>query len=692
MMVGHKKCLDKPQVFRKGCNIYPCKVRKVSVSTKAPRTDSDDRTTTTCSKYLRLSRGLYNQSSTAERGVPCLFDQYGRRMKVTILRPQSQPLPIEENLSDPSQELESNRIFHYGKTQELWNKSISGHRGFSPRCRGELEWDMKAEQQWGLGWIERLHCRQCDYQSPSMKLFREVDTGPKRRGRKSGAPNRSLQVGLSHCMIGNSAIRDVLLSLNIPAPSASGMQLQANSVAPVLERVNKEDMATRLKKVMTISPSIMVEGDCRYNNALQSAAGKTPYQPATQAVFSICENVTPQKQVLAVTCKNKHCQVAERLRRIGRDVLCPNHTGHCSANMQPEDPIGNEGSWAGEAFRQMFDTSPDVSFKYFTTDGDSRAFVGLQQVQGEHSSVIAEHLRDTRHLTENMRHAIKKAKFSAKMFPGHEQRTREKEQDLFALEVSRRCHAEFETCHQNLEGDFNKIKDAMIKVPETLIQCYQGDCSECNVYSFVCGSRKENPWTKNYVPNNFQIYPCSADETLLLKLIAIRLGADSLAKTRMNTSTQKSEAFNRALSRSNPKNVTFKRTFESRIHSATHLLNSGIAASTRIKCAAVGAPISTGSRVASQLKQGSVREIYIRKKKMSKQSRARRRENRKRKYEKYFHKMEEVHYKKGLLLESQGWGEHSYAVRTSVRGEYPSTSGIQTRSRGRKIGKWTRKN
>lgn len=208
------------------------------------------------------------------------------------------------------------------------------------------------------------------------------------------------------------------------------------------------------------------------------------------------------------------------------------------------------------------------------------------------------------------------------------------------------------------------------------------------MYSFVCGSRKQNPWKKDYLWGDFRIYPTAEDEKSLLKCIDIRLGEDMLSKTKFNTTTQKSEAFNRALSRGNPKNVTFKRNFPGRIHSIAHLVNSGIADSTKVMCAGVGAPITTGSRVDSQLQQGAKREKYIRQKMRSSTYKTRRRQNRKKRFQTYFTKMEEIQYKKDLLLEPQGWEDHSYAVKV---GEYPTTSGMQTRSKGRKIGKWTRK-
>ena len=295
--------------------------------------------------------------------------------------------------------------------------------------------------------------------------------------------------------------------------------------------------------------------------------------------------------------------------------------------------------------------------------------------------MIPEHLRDTRHLTENMRHAIKRAQFTSKMFPAFTKAEREKQHNFFSLELSRRCHAEFEKCHKLYDGNLEKMKAAMTHVPETLIRCYEGDCSQCNRYSFLCGSKKENSWNKSYLPKEFQIYPAASDEKLLFQLMAMRLGDENMSKTRMNTSTQKSEAFNRTLTRCNPKSVTYKRNFASRIHSAAHLLNSGIADSTAKKCEVVGAPLATESRVTAQLKQERQREQYLRIKMKSRKSKARRRQSLKKHFSQYFKKMEEVHYKKGLLCEmSQSHADHSYAAgtkhgskRTSV-GEYPSTS------------------
>lgn len=688
IMKGKLKSRRNPQVFKPG-NVPHNK--RVGVQRKRVTEEAAGGAIPgTQSKYIRLSRGLYDQSCEAERGeVPRILDSQGIPVDICMLRPSASTTKPGTTTLDRSRELDCYRIFHYGKTEDLWNEAIDGHRTMSPRCHGRLQWDVAYEQQRGFVWRERLQCEACQYCSPSQNLFTEVETG--RRGRKPGALNRAVQVGLTHTSISNSALRNIFWAMNIPAPASSGMQKQANMVGPILEEVNKQDLDKRLEGLIRLCKvnnsrdpviRLLAEGDCRYNNALASGVGKTPYQPGTQAVYTIAENITPRKNVIQVVCKNKLCQKAASLRSAGHTVKCPDHEGHCSANLDPYSSIGDEGEWAAEGFRNMLEGRPNLAIQYFTTDGDSRAFKGLEQVQAVlESTVKPVHLRDIRHLTESMRHAVKKADFSLKMFPGPTRDAREKQLHAFALELSRRCAAEFEACYQKFNGDTAKMNSALAQVPPALLMCYQGDCSECKDNSFVC-EPPDKMWDKSYCPE-LQIYPTKNDEKLLLECIAMRLGPQSVQKTFLNTTTQKSEAFNRALSRSNPKNITMARNFTSRIASATHLNNCGIAKSTRSKCEAVGAPLTAGTRVDTQLRKEENRIQYIRDKKKSMASKTRRSESRKKKYQEYSKKNEEVRYQKGLLDTDQGWVEHAYAGRKS-EGERPGTSGLVfRRGRGR---------
>lgn len=623
-------------------------------------------------RYVRLPVGLHSQASTAEGesyALPQLVNEDGTKIDVKILRPRMK----EENGGNVIFEKDGYRLFHLQKTEDLWNDAIQGHRKLSPLCTGRLEWHIPKEIKWGLCWKECLTCTICKYTSPIHKLYKEVNKQGK--GRKAGAPNRSLQVGLSHTMISNSAMRDIMLALGIPAPASSSMQRQANQVGEIIQSVNTDDMNQRLGSLVNtiqtatgqtnVAP-IMAEGDARYNNALSTAGGKTPFQPATQAVYTVSEHVSPNKKIVGLVCKNKLCKTAQLLRRrYGKTVTCPNHRGHCSANLGPSETIGNEEAWASEVFEGMLNEHPTVAVKYFTTDGDSRAFSGLEKTQKHLSQVKPEHLRDTRHLTVNLRRQIKKAKFSRNMFPGPTMTLRDKQLNFFAQELSQRCAAEFQACINKVgRGDVTKLEKALSNVPRTLIQCYQGDCSQCNEYSYVCGSKHgEHRWDKPYVMRDCLINPTSEDEVLLLSCIAVRLGPSAIRSTKLNTNSQKSEAIHRSYSRCNPKIVTFSRNFPSRIHSATHLVNSGIGTSTKQKCAAVGSPIFDGTRVSRQLQVNEKRTLYHSNRQKTELYKVRRSGFMRKKFSSYQNKIDELHYAKGLLDT-----DHDYALQGKTSG------------------------
>ena len=74
-------------------------------------------------------------------------------------------------------------------------------------------------------------------------------------------------------------------------------------------------MKTRLENLKKINELkgatqnvINVEADGRYNNPIYSGAGKTPFQPGTQCAYTVVENVTSDKQIVALATPNKLCQ------------------------------------------------------------------------------------------------------------------------------------------------------------------------------------------------------------------------------------------------------------------------------------------------------------------------------------------------------------------------------------------------
>ena len=174
------------------------------------------------------------------------------------------------------------------------------------------------------------------------------------------------------------------------------MQKQANKVGAAIESLNISDMQRQREKLQAVQhlrgqagKPIPVEGDARYNNNLTSGGGKTPYQPATQTVYTLAENVTKEKKIIGVYTGNKLCHTSKILQSQEGDAACPTHPGVCTANLREEDSIGDEQRAVHEILNNI---SGEVSISAITTDGDSRA----QQACPD----SVQSLRDTRHLGE----------------------------------------------------------------------------------------------------------------------------------------------------------------------------------------------------------------------------------------------------------------------------------------------------
>ena len=109
------------------------------------------------------------------------------------------------------------------------------------------------------------------------------------------------------------------------------MQCHANAginVSKTTVQVNETDMEERRQKLLSLnkirgfdeSHPISVSGDARYNNPLESGVGKAPFRPATQNVYCISENETPNKGIISVNIDNMLCDTAQLMRAQGRDV------------------------------------------------------------------------------------------------------------------------------------------------------------------------------------------------------------------------------------------------------------------------------------------------------------------------------------------------------------------------------------
>ena len=104
------------------------------------------------------------------------------------------------------------------------------------------------------------------------------------------------------------------------------------------------------------------------------------------------------------------------------------------------------------------------------------------------------------------------------------------------------------------------------------MHCYMGDHVLCKEHSFACRGAINDNWLKKskYIGHDFKLPYSRENEDLLRACVSKRLSPAILDKTIKNSNSQKVESFNRVLSRSLPRNVTFKRSFSGRAHSAAH--------------------------------------------------------------------------------------------------------------------------
>ena len=427
-----------------------------------------------------------------------------------------------------------------------------------------------------------------------------------RRGRKVAAPNLAVQVGLTDTPMANAGLQTLLHSLDVPSPSTSTLQSRATFVNQKLVEVNKEDMKMRrgnLKKINRLKGlpedyPIRVEGDARYNNPLYTAAGKTPFQPASQVVYTLCVNVTSNHQL----CQTDALQ-AQRKGGVQKCVT-ENHVGECTATITAQQSIGDEYRWATDCVEELLEDN--ITVKYFTTDCDSCANTAAgdcyKHYQKEHSP--PRHLKDTQ-----QRRKIINTTFSHAMFPGRLAAQRAKSKQWFADDVVKRCAAEQKEAYTRYHGDDAKLKTALSYSMDAIISCYQGNHASCSKHSFVCDGDK-NKWKAPFLKKDTIIKCTQKDEASLRNCLNYRLGRQILNDTKFNTNRQKSEAANRVYNLRNPRNLTFARNFSGRIHSAVHQINNGPSQSLCLHLEAIGAPITANSRVAHQLKSKGKKHRY----------------------------------------------------------------------------------
>ena len=556
-----------------------------------------------------------------------------------------------ESTCIPDNEKNTYRLFHMGKLCEMFNSAYHQHHLESPNCPANLQFDYQAEQQKGVCWVESLKCGYCKYHGPSTKIYEEVDTG--KRGPKPAKPNLSVWVALLDNPIMGTGLQEIFHALNCPAPSSNCLQQNANKVGPMIVNMVQEDLRRERAHLKDLIENcgfpretpIPAEGDGRYNNPLYWSRDRNPFQPATQATYTISENITNEKKIIGCVTRNKLC------KRKLQEAQCPEHPGQCTANLKQQDPIGKEDMATEEICREFLSDQEPTLISHFTTDGDSAAFKGVERAMAKSGQVV-ESLRDTRHLAQSQKKAVDNAKFSEGMFPGRTAAQRQAIKRKFSVDFMKRCTAEYDVAVKKFRGDTEKLVNSLSYAADAIVQCYSGRCGKtCEEHSLVCGGKPEKHWAKDHLPTYARTLNLTEDdEDTLRQLINFRFSRTTLTGTRYGTNTQKSEGLHRGYSKSNPKNVTCSRNFEPQIFSSIHRMNHGPGKSTTLKCAALGSSIPEGTRLTRQLQRKQTLYENSKQRKKSKAYRTRRQVLIKEKFDLYFQKETDTQtgYMKGM--------------------------------------------
>ena len=542
------------------------------------------------------------------------------------------------------------------------------HTEKSPGCSGYIDWDPTEEERWGLGWIEQWVCTKCGYRKSKSRLYKELDTG--KRGRKSADINRSIHIGLTQTPIGPASIRKLLISAHVPPPSRQRLQDTSSSVCEDIKAANTLDMHARredLKKINILrgdaSNVIDIECDGAYNNKLYSGVGRTPFQPATQCNYVVVENTTNRRQVIAMENINKLC--SKHGIHTSSDPPCDISSNDCSSTHVMETTIGNEGEWAKTCLENL-KTESDLEVKHITTDPDTKAYMAAEELYALGvSSTEPEHLLDTRHLSDNHRKFMKGNTALLNIMPGNNKCEREKNLNSFAIDLSKRCQSECEALHVKLKntGIGSNPAVRLQLITETIIQCYHGDHSMCELHSAVCNESSNWINRSAYLFKGFKIEYKDTNFKVMEKCIMYRLSEERFHMTRLNSNSQKVESVNRSLRRSVPTNVTYSRNFDGRSHSAVHSVNNGPGESMTLLMEMEGCPVPPGGRLAKALKRDQQNYTYNKCYFKTKQAKLKRLKQRTKLYQLHRDHKEDIKYKSAQLLR-EGYNQRRKATKT----------------------------
>lgn len=496
---------------------------------------------------------------------------------------------IPEPIREPSTRLQEKReviefndqtheylICKKEKMDFLWNQGFKEHSKFKKNCVGPLF--LKKRGQLIISSTYSLSCEHCEWEGDGIKLYEEYITDDRdTRGRKQSTLNDSLAFALLSSPIGATGIHEIFLQIGIDPGSKAGLSKLitrcGERAADLGENVLSE---TRANLKRNFASEISASCDTRFNNRMLSA--NTPFTGGTQSVTTAIEEVSGDRNIVAVVTATK----------IGNENKQPN--SKCKSKdptivLDKQDNIGCEGLYS-EKIADILEKD-DMSLKTCTTDMDCTISGGIKKKNRNKNCLFQS---DTFHYSQSQWRKTKNAQLSDQMFMNVNKRLKKKHMTFFATELRVRCNAEFNAAHRKVKKtctNHTDLKNGMTtilkNVPAAIVSCYSGKHTKCKKHSLVCGQHGYGLWEKKSLPAELRekMNLTASDRKTILDLGKLRLGEKGVAQTFLNTNTQKCEAVNRKLCKTNPKNITSPVNFVPRVMTTVIETNLGYAGARR---------------------------------------------------------------------------------------------------------------
>ena len=468
-----------------------------------------------------------------------------------------------------------NRIANLANLLCLINNVSFAHARFSARCfPGRLLW--RNEKLQGCGSTLFLSCDRCDFESIGYPIYKIVEdiTQKQTRGQKPCMLNQQLVTAI---VCTGVSVKDAQLFcsfLDLPSPSSQALSAMCKKAAEAYHLCNREDMgrirqSLRQRNVrcgLPIDFPIPVECDCRYNIRTCSS-GNAPGQPASQVLGIACENLTPDKKIIAMSHRTKFWK--NKQNRLPTDT----------SQLVPEwEPIGNSEKAIGEDLGEQV-MSDGLRVGFVTTDNDSKLFSGIAQGLQQKCTPVKQDCLV--HRFRALYKKVKKCKFGTLYQEDATARERAKSITALARETRVRLSAELQGYCKKHNGNPQKVAAAMHQLLNSCLSCFQGDHGECRNSSVICKGTREKTYKAQYLVREKRLQVTEADHKLWKATIAPFFSVQSVARMQIRSSTNKCESVNFTFGRTLPKGMTFRSTLAGRAASAVLQRNNGVQEAAR---------------------------------------------------------------------------------------------------------------